>query len=78
MNIQLTQAEIEKAIVAYIANEGIDLDNQEVSVEMTAGRKGNGHTAQVTIGRVEGSDNADATTDDDDADTDSATDKKLF
>jgi len=49
MNIQLSQPEIEKAIILYITNQGIDLDDKSIEVEMTAGRKGNGHTAQVTI-----------------------------
>jgi len=45
----LVQSEIEEALVAFIANQGIDLSGKAISVEMTAGRGGNGHTAQISI-----------------------------
>ena len=49
MKINLIQDEIEEALVAFIANQGIDLRDKTISVELTAGRKGNGHTAQISL-----------------------------
>ena len=50
MQITLNQSEIEKGIVAYISNAGIDTQHKEVTIKLTAGRKPNGgYTATVDI-----------------------------
>jgi len=80
MQIQLIQSEIEEALVAYIANQGIDLSDKTISVEMTAGRGGNGHTAQISIVKGEGASNvvslSDSSNDEDESEDEDA--KPLF
>ena len=49
MKINLDESEIQKALVEYINNQGIDLSQKTVSVTLTAGRGVNGHSAQIEI-----------------------------
>jgi len=49
MQINLNNAEIEKAIVAFIADQGINLEGKKVEVQMVAGRGRTGHSANVII-----------------------------
>lgn len=52
MKIELQNDEIEEALVAYVAGQGIDIADKEISVDMTAGRGPNGYTASITLIRV--------------------------
>lgn len=49
MQIQFKQNEIEAAIRGYIVKQGISLKEREVSIVFTAGRGGNGLSAEATI-----------------------------
>lgn len=49
MQISLKQREIEKAIKAYIADQGFSLKGKEVTIDFTAGRKEAGLSADVNI-----------------------------
>lgn len=49
MQIQLRQIEIEQALKQYITKQGINLSNQSVDISFTAGRKGGGLLADITI-----------------------------
>ena len=49
MQISLRQTEIEKAVVDYIAEQGIMIANKEISVNFTAGRGENKLTAEIVI-----------------------------
>lgn len=49
MNINLKQNEIESAIKGYVLSQGISLNNKEVSISFTAGRKNSGISAEITI-----------------------------
>ena len=49
MQIILNQAEIEQALVAYISTRLAINSNQEVAVELTAGRGADGYRAMVEI-----------------------------
>ncbi len=49
MNIQLKQVEIVAALTGYLATQGINLLNKEVTIDFTAGRKASGITADITI-----------------------------
>ena len=49
MQISLRQTEIEKAVVDYIAEQGITIANKEISVNFTAGRGENKLTAEIVI-----------------------------
>lgn len=49
MQIQFKQNEIEAAIRGYIVKQGISLKEREVSITFTAGRGGNGLSAEATI-----------------------------
>lgn len=49
MQINLKQTEIEAALKGYIAKQGINLKDKEVSISFTAGRKESGISAEVTI-----------------------------
>lgn len=48
MKIILIQKEIEEAIKAY-AGEAINLEGRELEVDLTAGRGGNGFTAEISV-----------------------------
>ena len=52
MIISLTHDEIEQALVEFVSNQGIMSEGTEATVQIKAGRKGNGHTAIVTINPV--------------------------
>lgn len=49
MQISLRQVEIEKAIVDYIADQGITIGNKEITVAFTAGRGDAGISASINI-----------------------------
>lgn len=49
MQVQIKQNEIEQAIRAFIANQGISLVGKEVKIDFTAGRKNGGLTADISI-----------------------------
>ena len=49
MNITFKHEEIVQAIVNYTQSRGIDLKKSLIEVNLTAGRGGNGYTAQVEI-----------------------------
>ena len=49
MKIDLNQSEIETALVAYIADQGIDLTGKNIEVSLVAGRGVNGHSASIEI-----------------------------
>jgi len=49
MDITINNAEINKAIVQYVAAQGIDIADKRINVEFTVGRKNNGTTATIYI-----------------------------
>jgi len=49
MKIDLNSVEIEQALVAYIAAQGIDLSGKQTEVALTAGRGPNGYSAAIVI-----------------------------
>ena len=49
MQISLRQHEIEKAVVDYIAEQGITIAHKEISVAFTAGRGATGLSAEINI-----------------------------
>lgn len=49
MQITLNQTEIEKAIIAFVGNQGISITGSNVTVALTAGRGPNGVTATIDI-----------------------------
>ena len=49
MQISLRQVEIEKAVVDYIADQGITIAKKEVTVNFTAGRGAAGLSAEINI-----------------------------
>ena len=49
MNITLNSNETNEAIISHISRQGITTDNKSIVVTFTAGRKGNGHRAEVEI-----------------------------
>ena len=49
MLIQLKQTELEAAIAAYIALQGLSISNKKISVTFTAGRGASGYTADVAL-----------------------------
>jgi len=49
LKIDLNQSEIETALVAYIADQGIDLTGKSIEVSLVAGRGVNGHSASIEI-----------------------------
>ena len=49
MHIQLKQAEISEALKQYIIAQGISLVGKSLDISFTAGRKGTGLTADLTI-----------------------------
>ncbi len=49
MKIHLDIKEIETALVAYVANQGINITHKEIEVDVVAGRGANGHSATIDI-----------------------------
>lgn len=51
LTILLDQEAIEEALTDYISGTamGVDLDNKDVNIKLTAGRSGNGHKAEVSV-----------------------------
>jgi len=52
MDLHLNNSEIEDAIVAYVAEQGITLGGMDVVVSLTAGRGPAGYTACVKVART--------------------------
>ena len=52
MLIQLKQSEIEEAIIGYINTHLMNVDDRNISIAFTAGRKDTGLTADVDIEMV--------------------------
>lgn len=50
MKINLNEQEIFTAIEEYISNQGIDLSEKKISIDLTAGRKPTGFYADILIG----------------------------
>jgi len=53
MQITLNQAEIEKAIIAFVGEQGISITGKNVAVTLTAGRAPNGMSASIDISNDE-------------------------
>ena len=49
MKIRFNHTEIEEALVTYIEKQGVDLSGKIVEIELTGGRSGNGHYADMDI-----------------------------
>jgi len=49
MKIHLDETELKTAITQYIDNEGLDLSQKDLDIQLTAGRGANGHYADVII-----------------------------
>ena len=49
MQITLKQTDIEKSLKEYIATQGIRTEGKDVQIVFTAGRRGTGITAELTI-----------------------------
>lgn len=49
MRIQLKQNEIEAALKAYIASQGIVVNNKDINMVFTSGRKDNGLSVEIVI-----------------------------
>ena len=49
MQISLRQAEIEKAVINYVADQGITMTNKEAKIVFTAGRGEQGLSASIDI-----------------------------
>ena len=47
--LNLTNQEIEEALLTYISDAGIDMEDKTTVIAVTAGRKGNGLRAEITI-----------------------------
>lgn len=49
MKIHLNETELKQAIEQFIDNQGIDLSQREISIELTAGRGARGHYADIHL-----------------------------
>lgn len=49
MKLTFNSQEIEQALISYVSTQGINLSDKDVTVNMTAGRGPNGHTAELDI-----------------------------
>ena len=49
MKLQIDENEIKEAITDYIKNQGVSTVDKTVTIELTAGRNGNGHKAAIKI-----------------------------
>lgn len=49
MNIHLNEPELKEAIERFIESQGFDLSNRTVNINLTAGRGGRGHYADITL-----------------------------
>lgn len=52
MQIQIKQNEIEKAIIQFLTEAGINTTDKQIDISFTAGRKNSGLTADVEINDV--------------------------
>lgn len=53
MIINLKQTEIEQALRAYVASQGISLHGKDLTISFTAGRRESGISAEISIDDVE-------------------------
>ncbi|RLC68963.1 MAG: hypothetical protein DRH97_01440 [Chloroflexi bacterium] len=53
MKIELDQSEIHAALKHFIEDKGFQITDQEVDIQMIAGRGANGHYAQITLTELE-------------------------
>lgn len=49
MKIHLNETELKQAIKQYIDNQGIDLAQRQINIELTAGRGARGHYADIHL-----------------------------
>jgi hypothetical protein len=49
MKINLDELELKTAVREFIANQGISIQDKDISIELIAGRGTNGHRAEVEI-----------------------------
>ena len=49
MKIHLNETELKQAIKQYIDNQGIDLSQRNIDIELTAGRGARGHYADIHL-----------------------------
>ena len=49
MKIHLDERELKIAIQEYIGNQGIDLSQREIDIQLTAGRGERGHYADIEL-----------------------------
>jgi len=49
MNINLDAEDIKEALTNYVSVLGFDMSNKQVTVNMVAGRQGNGYRAELEI-----------------------------
>jgi len=49
MKIEIEQAEIETAIIEYVASQGLPIKAEQAEVDLKAGRGENGMTATISI-----------------------------
>ena len=50
--LNLTNEEIEEALLTHISNAGIDMEGKTTVIAVTSGRKGNGLRAEITINSI--------------------------
>jgi len=49
MKLTIDDTEIKDAITAYVKNQGINTSGKVIDIDLTAGRNGNGHKAEISI-----------------------------
>jgi len=49
MKIEFSENEIKQALTDYVEAQGISLKDKQITVQLTAGRGSNGHTASIEI-----------------------------
>ena len=49
MQLTIDDKEIKDAIIEYVKNQGISTTDKKVSIDLIAGRMGNGHKAEIEI-----------------------------
>jgi len=56
VKIHLNETELKQAIAQYINNQGIDLTQRKIDIELTAGRGTRGHYADIHLVEQAGED----------------------
>ena len=49
MDITLNQTEIEAALVSFVGNQGINIQDKDIEISLTVGRGGNGSSASIAL-----------------------------